>query len=283
MTDGFSLWGISSNLPYNPNWEVEQIFSNNLFKRAFSQRYFYLGKGCQSYVFESEDGIFVIKFFKFKHLKDPFFLKLWPFSSLFCKTLTHKLFKKEIKRDQLFLGCKHAFERLKEETGLLFLHLNKTNFIHKKIEVIDKLGFSHHLELDETIFILQKKAKPCSDVIREAINVDSFDVLRQITREIYRLILIRNLKGMEDKDPAFIQNIGFNDTKAMILDVGHLHARDRAINIEELKNDIRLRMGEFRGYLKMYFPKALQAFDEEFYSCLQDLEDSSFILTSSFP
>src|SRR5437868_3279127 len=62
QTDGFSIYNISSNLSFREEWEIPQETTEA--KIILAQPFYYLGKGAQSYVFESEDGNFVLKFFR---------------------------------------------------------------------------------------------------------------------------------------------------------------------------------------------------------------------------
>src|ERR1700733_5386666 len=69
-TDDFRLANITYDLPYNPQWETfpspeEYAQLASLLKQTFT----YVGKGAQAYAFVSKDRKYVIKFFKFKHLK----------------------------------------------------------------------------------------------------------------------------------------------------------------------------------------------------------------------
>ena len=57
----FSADKFKLDLPYNAKWEVEQIPIDSI----LSQRFYFLGKGLQSFAFISEDGCYVLKVFRF--------------------------------------------------------------------------------------------------------------------------------------------------------------------------------------------------------------------------
>src|SRR6266567_3530070 len=81
-TRSFALCKISSSLPPNKEWETAPLEgeSERELERALCQPYHFLSKGAQAFVFKSEDGRYVIKFFKLHHLQPSAWLKMlcWP-------------------------------------------------------------------------------------------------------------------------------------------------------------------------------------------------------------
>lgn len=128
LTGGFTESNISSDFAFQPAWEVRPLSKAEEEEAALAlnQSYRYLGKGCQSYVFESEDGKFVIKFFKYQRFRMHSWLKFFPPMPALVKYRQEKMEKKWKKLDGFVRSWKVAFEHLKEETGLVFVHLNKT-------------------------------------------------------------------------------------------------------------------------------------------------------------
>src|ERR1700722_15254629 len=71
VTAGFVESNIKYDLPYNPKWELSDLDCDGQkeLNTILSQDYYYLGKGCQSYVFSSQDDQYVIKFFKYQRFR----------------------------------------------------------------------------------------------------------------------------------------------------------------------------------------------------------------------
>ena len=71
LTDDFRLANITYELPFKPSWKVPSLTKEEYSRLAqiTNQKFTYIGKGAQCYAFASEDGEYVLKFFKFKHLK----------------------------------------------------------------------------------------------------------------------------------------------------------------------------------------------------------------------
>ncbi|MFA6502366.1 MAG: hypothetical protein WCT85_06225, partial [Parachlamydiales bacterium] len=71
FTDGFRIDKI-----YPKFNEKIQAFPLDEIDEVFNQNYKYLSKGCQTYVFESEDGNYVIKFIRYHRYQLPLWLQV---------------------------------------------------------------------------------------------------------------------------------------------------------------------------------------------------------------
>ena len=138
-TAGFSIRRISAapTLPFTNQGET--LATQEILKQPFH----YLARGGQTFVFVSEDQKYVLKFFKnspnaFVPLK---------------KYHTKKIGK--LMRD--IEGYLLAFERLPEESGLIFLKLDTETPFDQTVTIVDKLGIQHELSLQKTLFVVQKK------------------------------------------------------------------------------------------------------------------------------
>ena len=71
VTDGFTIENITSSLPFDESLETRPLNEEEktLVDLILDQKFTYLGKGCQSYVFLSEDQQYVLKFFKYQRYK----------------------------------------------------------------------------------------------------------------------------------------------------------------------------------------------------------------------
>ena len=89
LTDDFRLSNISYPLPFQENLQIPPLaeLERAQIINILSQNYSYLGKGAQSYAFRSQDGQYVLKFFKFKHLKPNVLEQYLPNISLYSSSL----------------------------------------------------------------------------------------------------------------------------------------------------------------------------------------------------
>lgn len=173
----------------DPRWRVENTID---ISPILSQPFYYLGKGCQCFVFLSADQSCVIKFFKEKHLK------------------------KKDRRQKVFDGCFLAYHFLQEDCGLLYMHLCQEPLPVQMITLYDKLGFAHTIDLEMHSFYIQKKGTPFLSL--------SEDEKIQYSEAINSLINKRALADIADKDPALYQNLAICEGRPIFVDVGQFYS-----------------------------------------------------------
>lgn len=192
LTCGFKLAKMRVTFFPHPEWDVPL---DPELLASFNQPFHYIDKGSQCYVFESEDQKTVIKFFRFSE----------PRSSL-------KIFT-------LFNAVHIAFERLKEETGILYIHLNPTTLGLPVLRCKDAIGRSYALPLDECRFAVQKKAQKFQCAMEEAIKSPA--LMKTRIDQFIELLLSRTAKGVYNSDPSLSRNFGFLEDRAIELDFGN--------------------------------------------------------------
>jgi glycosyltransferase involved in cell wall biosynthesis len=267
QTDGFSVARIHSDLPYNPAWEstsldpLQQMGLNT----ALNQTFYYLGCGGQCFAFVSKDGQYVIKFFKHKFRK--------PFSYFLCTNLPEPFEKKRLKKyhkalcklNRDFNSYKLAYEELPEETGLLYIHLNKGKTL-PSVTIVDKLGIAHKIALSEVEFVVQKRAQLAYSYIEELMDQGDTARARIALRSIVQIIASRCQKGIFDEDARIHRNFGFIDSKPIFIDVGRFTRdptrKDPVVYIKDIEN-ITVR---FRDWLMQTHPELVKTLDEEIHA-----------------
>lgn len=224
LTDGFALASITSTLPHNPAWEVTiEEEDVEIFRRAISQPYRYLDSGSQSYVFISEDGHYILKFFNHKRWRlNPLLSRIPLPASLDAKRERWKAKKLETV-NSTFSSCIVSYEQFKEETALFYLHLNPTSHLNRSLIVRDRIGIKHHIALDSIPFLLQKRAITTDTYLLSLKNPDQLEKAKRAITALLNFTLMRAQKGYSDKDPHLIRNFGFIDDQVVEIDVGGFH------------------------------------------------------------
>jgi hypothetical protein len=228
---GFKIGYITSNLTYRPEWEVSQPTSEELssLKKIFDQPYSYLGKGAQSFVFASQDGQYVIKFFRHDHLSAPLFYPQLPF-----EWAQRRVAKKAKRLAYDFNSYKLAYDHLRKETGLLFLHLNKTTYFNQSLDLVDKIGIHHPIPLDKTTFLVQKRAAGLYSALDQMIQENRLDDAKKTLSSLLRLLSFRSQKGLHDKDPNLGTNFGVIGTDSIQIDVGRFRKKPRKLQQSDI-------------------------------------------------
>lgn len=251
-TDTFTIGAISSNRPFDPAWQTHPLSSDEKSEMdlALSQKYRYFGKGGQCYAFFSEDGKYVIKFFKQKCYKIPLWHHFIPIPFVFDRYKEKKRLKRLDKIQRDFFSYKVAFEDLQDITGLLYVHLNQTQDLKRSVAIIDLLNIEHRLDLDKFDFILQRRADMIYPTLARLIEEKDSDHSKQIIDQVVNLIVHRCKKGYEDWDPNVRTNCGLLNDRVIKIDVGRFIANENMKSKEMCRSELVRITSPFKEWLK---------------------------------
>ena len=232
--NGFCLHYILSDVPSDPLWKAEASAPHDILQQSFS----YLGKGSQTYVFESQDQKYVLKFYKFpSHMRKIGWLK-HPFAyqtdAKRRKIKEHNLDRFHLSYTSYFLSWKE----LQKETGVLYVHLNPTEHLLTPIRLTDKLGMHYEVPADKMGFILQRKASPLLPTLRAAMKEGDDVLCKKIIDGVMHVITARCQKGISDLDAMHHNNYGWLDGHAIHIDVGRFVRDDTVKTPEGCRNEI---------------------------------------------
>lgn len=255
QTDGFALCKITSELPYCSDWEVNSSSQRTPdVLKILDQPFYYLAKGAQSYVFASSDGNTVIKFFRIYHLSPPFWLSTFALPLPLQPFKIGKMIEKRLELEKDFQSYRIAFQELKDETGLLYLHLNKTDHLKKSLTLYDKIGIAHRVDLDQMEFLVQKKAALVYPSIANLVKTEGIDAAKEAIGALVRLLFLRCEKQIFDKDPDLNTNFGFLLNVPIQIDIGRFRRREENRSHEEDRKEIIRITDNFRQWLDKNYP-----------------------------
>ncbi len=264
LTDGFAIGNILADVPHDSRWETRPLRLGEWesVNAILDQEFQYLGKGCQSYVFVSQDGQYVIKFFKYQRFKPKFWLDSLTFIPAMEKHREAKQQKKRRKLEAVYHCWRTAFDHMKEETGLVYVHINRTHGLNKTLTIYDKLGFKHQVEMDRMQFLIQKKAQmicPTIDLLMVEGKTDEANTL--IQRFIDR-VLSEYARGLADNDHALMQNTGIFCGEPIHVDVGQVVQREDIKDPEVYRQELFNKTYKFRLWLGENHPQLLPELEE---------------------
>ncbi len=241
FTCGFKLLKMQFDLPFNHQFNVSPILSNEELQTILSQPFNYLNRGAQAYVFESKDKKYVIKFFRHHNSL---------FSTKKRKTLTHQKILRFCSASIL------AYTKAHEETGVLFLHLNPTKETLPHLQVTGPLGGHFSLNLNSYRFIIQKKALPFEEALLHAYHSHDTALMAHYIDSFVKLLKSRTEKGLRNTDPSLFRNFGFLNKEAIEIDFG---------NYQEDPNnkDLYLFTKKFRKWLSKNTPEWVPYLNEQ--------------------
>lgn len=262
LSDGFSVNKISSPLALSPKWEVASP-QKGVAEKLLSQNFYYLGKGSQCYVFESEDRDIVLKFFRLSRYRLPSIAHLITSPTFLTEIRDRQEEAKRQKLDLLFQSCKIAYEELQEETGLLYLHLNKTSHLKKTVLLIDRLKRVHPINIDEYAFMIQIRGEHIFTYLTRLLESGKQKEAKEALNDLATLLMRRMHKGIVDHDAVLHKNAGFRGNRALFFDVGafsKIRIFDRRRTLYETTRTLRLWLEKHDPELALYFTESLHAY-----------------------
>ncbi len=264
-TTGFSLDKITSRLSYNENWEIEPITDRQrelLVQKVFPQTYYYLAAGNQCYAFISEDRQYVMKFFKMQSLFPKEWLNSFPLSLLQNLGFKHET-SNQLFSERIFASYKDAYEHLRDETGLIYIHLNKTREFKSNVSLIDREGKKYTIDLDTVEFVVQKKATKIYEHLDKLLETKQFDDVRGAIRSFLQLIALRCEKGFVDQDLSIRNNFGYIGNAAIQFDCATL-TRDSSMKYPlNFRQEILEAAERLDDWARMKFPEGTLYIQDE--------------------
>lgn len=265
QTDGFALHKVFSDLAYDPEWEIEPLkpLEHEQVQKILSQKFSYLGKGVQCYAFLSEDQNYVLKFFRYDHMRVPLWLKVLPLPSSF---ETYRKTKEEFfqsRRLKDFRSYKMAYEYLQKETGLIYLHLNKSSDLQKKVTIFDKIGIRHQIDLDQMEFVLQRRASHVYPQIKALMQRGEVDTAKKAIVSLVHLITKRSQLGIYDKDPDIVTNFGIIEDKMIQIDIGRYRMDETRKENRVIHDDVIRITDKFKKWLDGNYPELGKVLEQE--------------------
>ena len=219
-----------------------------------SQPFFYLNRGAQCFVFESQDHKYVMKIF---HESRP--------STLVSKWKQKIKIQKNSAKPQRakrtgFEGCLIAYRAAREETGLLYLHLYPTKNELPKARVSDPIGRVYHLSLDRYFFVIQKKADSFEETLFKASLEGD---LSRYFQSYFSLLASRIGKGIWNEDTSLSSNFGFLGSQAIEIDFGRYVQQRRFLNSKFQEMEMKRFTNKLRTFISLHLPDELARFDRD--------------------
>lgn len=257
MSDGFSVSKIENTFPITSEWELASptVKEQKQITAICSQKFRYLGKGSQVYAFISEDNQYVLKLFKCYHLKPVDWIAKIPFPKAIAESRDAALKKRYKKIDDSLKSYKIAIQQLKDECGLVFVEILPTKSIDQEVELYDKLGRKHTINLGNYGFILQKRADLIYPKLSRWIAQGDMESAKKAIRSMVGLIVQRSKKGIQDSDPDLHKNAGLIDTTAVFIDLGSFHVNPDARKEEVYKGDLLKITNRLKVWLDVQSPE----------------------------
>jgi hypothetical protein len=278
-THGFCLQRIlATDLFYQTRWETPPLQEREKLEveTLLNQPYRMIGAGSECFAFKSEDGRAVIKFFKLDLARPVYFHRgifLEDYSAYAGSLSNHPLtrvdfaaFKRfmgirEFRIDRTFSSIHLAYEHLKEETGILYLHLNPTEGLHGQLTLYDACGIAHQVDLDKTFFFLQSCAVPVEEHFAALRKEGEVEKAKMSIDSLVQLLLTRCQKGFADRD-VVNRNFGYIGTRAIEIDSGSFRKSKEMREPWLYRQELFYATLELKFWLKKHYPEMVQYLED---------------------
>lgn len=191
----------------NPSQDLSSL------EPLLDQRFTFIGSGTQSAALLGDDGKTVLKIFLNRSLKPKRRIKIRPLFELCLEQ--HRGFLKLIEARDALRRYAMAFDRLKEESGLLATRLNPSQEPHLSVRMALQDGTERIVSLKGAPFVLQQYVEPVEKCLERETNV---------TPALKDLFYSMASKGCYERRRGFklLVNYGLLDGKAYLIDAGQI-------------------------------------------------------------
>ncbi len=218
------------------------------------QPFHYLGCGRQMTAYESADHRYVIKFFNPRAIVQQEDFRKWGKIRRFCslKWISKAYFKRRARFERLFQCYQTAFDELRLEAGLIYVHLDRSTALSQTLCVVDEGGKSYKVALDTTPFVLQHKAELVTTRFERLIREREWESAKQHVLALHRLFVTRAEKGYTDRVQTIHNNYGFIGDLAVQIDMGGI-VKERAVELAPAQDIYRV-FSKVAGSLSWRYP-----------------------------
>ncbi|MBY0528646.1 MAG: hypothetical protein K2P51_00460 [Rhabdochlamydiaceae bacterium] len=264
QTQGFRYYSLLSDLPNDTRWEVDPLSQKQMeeIHAKLDQPFTFLNSGGWCYAFLGADGKTILKFYNHEHLSLPHIFKhfSWPKLLFHSPRISpHERYFQEFN----FTSCTLVYRHLKELSGLLYVHLNKTEDLHKKVILYDKIGVRHEIDLDRTEFVVQERAELLFDHLEQFHSRNDLSGAKRAINQLLECLLTFSRQGIRDLDQKLYENFGFVDNKAIALDLSSFVFDPEIKRPAVYKKEILFKTQRLGRWIKKHYPELLPHFDEQ--------------------
>lgn len=198
--------------------------AKQLAQEILKQKFTYLGCGGQMTAYESEDGRYVLKFFNPRSIISKKWFsrvsKLIRINSR--KWIWNAYFRRNERLERYMYRYEISFKDLRDETGLIYVHLDPATSLSQTVAVESKEGVLYHLDATTHPFVLQKKVEMTMTRLDRFMNQGKIEEAKEAVRQIVALFHTRAKKGYRDRLQNIKKNYGFIGDRAIQFDTGRI-------------------------------------------------------------
>lgn len=155
----------------------------------------------------------------------------------------------------VFNGYDLAYRENREASELVYLHLVPTRQLNLQATVVDKIGLTRRIPLDDVVFLLQKKGETLRTRLQRLLQKDHLEEAKEALSSIINMYLSEYQKGIYDRDHGVMHNTGFVGDHPFHLDVGKLSKEEAMRQVDVYKKDLEHVIWKIDSWVKRTYPQ----------------------------
>jgi len=269
LTEGFSIKRIQINvdLPDHLSVPSPEPKTLNQLITICKQRFTYLKKGSQAYAFLSEDGQYVLKLFKYHHMKPAEWLLDLRLPENMINYRNHLVHRRRHRIDLTLNSYKIAAVQLKDESALTYAQIMPSSEFSLPVTLQDSIGRKDSIDLAHHGFAIQRCAQLVYPSFETWLAQNDLQSARQAIDSLVTLVALRSKKGIQDSDPDLHKNAGLIGTQAVFIDIGGFHLNPKMQSNDEMKHDMKKVFNNLRLWLKKHSPSLCDYLEQKIEEC----------------
>ncbi len=264
QTQGFRFYTLLSNLPNDPRWEVDSLPSEQMtqIQHLLDQPFTFLGKGGWCTAFLGADGTTVLKFYKHDHLSLKQLFRNFSFGKLLLKgeRLSQSI---PYFQEFNFKSCTLLYTQVPHLTGLIYVHLNKTDRVFNTVTLYDQIGIKHALDLNQTEFVVQKRADLLFERLQALHDKDDLGGGKKALDQLFSCLVNLSQSCIRDLDKKLYENYGYVGNQAIALDLSSFVCDPEIKDPAVYRKEIIAKTLRLRRWLNKHYPELVIYFDEK--------------------
>ena len=221
----------------------------------FSQTFTFFAKCNYTYLFLSEDHKYIIKFLK----RDAFDPKSWLAYIPVSFNPYHQDYNQKCEeKSKIFLAFKMAFNEFKEETSLVYMHIDTITQLHRRLAIVDREGKRYKVDVDKTNFYIEKRAQLLCPKIADLMRNKEEERAKQLITSVFAHVNFLVRRGFFDPELTLCKNLGVIEDKVVQLAIGKLYPVTNGCT------QLTQGLNSLRSWLERNYPELLSHFDEEY-------------------
>ena len=206
-------------------------------------------------------GSMFLKLLKFQRVRIPAWLRATHLPFAWEEWRLKRIEKKDRMLHNLLFSWKLAFDELKEEAAIVYVHINLTDHLKRKLTLRDKMGWRHQIDLDSTVFLIQRRVPLLGPALDQMMEKGQIDEAKALLDRLVALFVSEYRRGLAEKELFILRNTGVWQGQPVHIDTGRFERDQELIQPVHFKSELKRKTGKLRVWLDARYPELARYLD----------------------